>query len=218
MTDPIQIIDTFKISSSGIHLKKYHIQRTLEGFAELGIAVNEFSVRAMYQQIEEKNLNLKKEMKAKITFDHQDLRNSICDISDIENLPNPITLELPTSGLFQLSGCGLQNFKISKRDYWNQALKNAHCFDTIGVNQDGNVTETSRFNLFLFKDNLLFTPELNSGCINGAYRRFLLAHGSYDLAGQKIQIIEKNILALDIKKYEIFVGNSLRGMHKAVLI
>ncbi len=217
MNTKIQIIDTFKISSQGIHLKKYHITKTLEAFVELGVSVNEFSIRAIYQQIEDKNLSLKKEMKAKIVFDSENLKNSVCDISDIENLPTPITLEL-SSNLFQISGCGLQNYKISKRDYWDQVLKNAHCFDVIGINQEDCVTETSRFNLFLLRDQVIYTPEINSGCINGAYRRHLISVGYYEVAGQKIQITEKNILASDIRKYEIFVGNSLRGMHKAVLI
>ena len=213
----IQIIDTFKISGDGIYLKKFHIQRTLEAFKELGAVVNEFSVRALYQQIEDKNLQLKKEMKAKITFDSVDLRNSVCEFSDIDLLPVPLTLEI-SKNLFQLSGRGLQNYKISKRDYWNQLLKNAHCFDVIGVNQDNGITETSRFNLFLLKDRIFFTPTLNSGCINGAFRRHLLSVGSFELAGSQIPITEKDIAAADIKKYEIYVGNSLRGMHKAVLI
>ncbi len=213
----IQVIDTFKISSLGIHLKKYHIQRSLEAFSELGITVNEFGLRAMYEQIEDKNVMLKKEMMAKITFDSENIKNSICDISDIDILPNPLTLELAKE-YFQISGRGLQNYKISKRDYWNLLLKNAHCFDVIGINQENYVTETSRFNLFLLKDNALYTPALDSGCINGAFRRSLLVNGYYELAGKKIELIEKNILSSEIKKYEIFVGNSLRGMHKAILI
>ncbi len=213
----IQIIDTFKISGDGIYLKKFHIQRTLEAFKELGADVNEFSVRALYQQIEDKNSNLRKEMKAKITFDSTDLRNSVCEFSDIDLLPVPITLEV-SKNLFQISGRGLQNYKISKRDYWDQLLKKAHCFDVIGVNQENCITETSRFNLFLLKDGIFFTPTLNSGCINGAYRRFLLSEGYYELSGLKISITEKDISVSDLKKYEIYVGNSLRGMHKAILI
>ena len=66
----------------------------LEAFKQLGVDVNEFSVRALYQQIEDKNFYLKKEMQAKITFDSTDLRNSVCEFSDIDLLPVPLTLEI----------------------------------------------------------------------------------------------------------------------------
>lgn len=217
MNTEIKIIDTLKISSTGIYLKKYHIQRTLEAFQELGTPVNEFSVHAMYQQIEDKNMSLKKEMKAQLVFDSNELKNSTCVISDIENLPNPITLEI-SKNLFQISGRGLQNFKISKRDYWNQVLKNAHCFDVIGVNQNDDITETSRFNLFFLKDQIFYTPTLDSGCINGVYRRFLLSTGYYESALGRFEVIEKDIPVANIHNYEIFVANSLRGMNKAILI
>ena len=132
-------------------------------------------------------------------------------------MPNPLTVEL-AQNYFQLSGIGLQNFKISKRDYWTTVLAHSHCADVIGVNHDNCVTETSRFNLFLFKNERLFTPSLNSGCINGTYRRYLLELGYYELGTEKISLVEKDIPVSEIKNYEIYVGNSLRGMHKAILI
>jgi branched-subunit amino acid aminotransferase/4-amino-4-deoxychorismate lyase len=217
MSDPIQVIDTFKITNKGIPLKKYHIQRSLEAFQTLGSPQNEFQLRAMYQQIEDKNQFLQKEMKARITFDSTDLKKSVCDISNIDILPQPLTLEL-AQNYFQLSGRGLQNYKISKRDYWKTVLSHSHCVDVIGINQDNCVTETSRFNLFLLKDNRLLTPSLNSGCINGVFRRYLLEQGYYELGSEKIPLIEKDILTSEIKNYEIYVGNSLRGMYKAILI
>ena len=213
----IKVIDTFKISASGIHLKKYHIQRSIEAFKELGATTSEFLLRSMYQQIEERNFHLKSEMKAQITFDASDLKKSVCDISEIEPLPAALTLEI-SKNYFQLSGRGLQNFKISKRDYWVQLMKSAHCFDVIGINQDDCVTETSRFNLFLRSENILFTPTLESGCINGAFRRSLIDAGFYKYGENTFLIKEKDILSSEIKNYEIFVGNSLRGMHKAILI
>jgi branched-subunit amino acid aminotransferase/4-amino-4-deoxychorismate lyase len=212
----IQIIDTFKISNAGIHLKGYHIQRTIEAFVELGVSVEENAIFQIYEYIEKNNLHLSKDMKAKIIFNSETLSQSVVEISQIESLPNPITVEL-SNDVYQLSGRGLQNYKISKRDYWNQALKNTHCFDVIGINQEDQVTETSRFNLFLLQDNIFYTPTLDSGCINGCYRRFLLDQGYISIFGQKISIQEKNILATDIDQYEIFVGNSLRGMHKVIL-
>lgn len=111
MTDLIQIIDTFKITNKGIPLKKYHIQRSLEAFQALGLPQNEFQLRAMYQQIEDKNQFLQKEMKARITFNTNDLKKSVCDISNIDSLPQPLTLEL-AQNYFQLSGLGLQTIKF----------------------------------------------------------------------------------------------------------
>lgn len=213
----IKVIDTFKISSAGIHLKKYHMARSAEAFNELRLNVSDFLLRSMYRQIEEKNIHLKTEMKAQITFDSTDLKKSICVISEIDLLPTPLTLEV-SKNYFQLSGRGLQNHKTNRRDYWNLLMKSAHCFDVIGVNQDGCLTETSRFNIFLQANNTLYTPKLDSGCINGALRRSILDAGLYKYGDNTFSVKEKDILATDINNYEIFVGNSLRGMHKAILI
>jgi len=213
----IQIIDTFCLTNNGIVRKPYHIEKTLQGFAALAVNVPEFSVRNIYQQLEDKHIDLKKIVKVQITFDHDDLKSSVCIVSDIDPLPQPLTLEF-VRDIFQLSGRGLQNFKTNQRDFWNEGLQQAHCFDVIGLNQDGYITETSRFNLFLLKDNVFYTPPLDSGCINGAFRRECIRNGSLQMSGQHLPIKEKNILPNEIKNYEVFVGNSLRGLIKGFVI
>lgn len=213
----IQIIDTFCLTHNGIVRKPFHIEKTLQGFEALEVSVPEFSLRSIYQQLEDKHTELKKSVKAQITFDHDNLKSSVCVISDIEPTAQPLTLEF-VKDIFQLSGRGLQNFKTNQRDFWQQAMGQAHCYDVIGLNQEGYVTETSRFNLFLFKDNIFYTPPLDSGCINGAFRRECLQQGGIQLSGQNRPLKERNFLPEELKNYEVFVGNSLRGLMKGYII
>lgn len=235
-TKDLRILDTFKISGSGIHFKKLHIQRTLEAFDYLKnnfLTDNRFTNQsinqslssndyvAIYDHIENKHKNLQKEMKVRLSLTLNDLKQSDCEISDLDQLPltisSLVTLEISKIN-FQKSGLGIQNFKTNQRQFWDQALKASHCFDVIGVNDLGFVTETSRFNLFLLKDQIIYTPTLNSGCLNGVFRRHLLNLGFFQISNIKNIIIEKDIPLKDLNNYEIYVGNSLRGMHKAILI
>lgn len=110
-----------------------------------------------------------------------------------------------------------ENFKWNQRDFWNQLLLNKppSINDYLISNNQGFITETCFFNVFLLdkKLKLAYTPSLNSGCLNGVFRRFILKKKILEIDGiGNIPIAEKNILISDIHKYEIYVGNSLRGL------
>src|SRR5579875_3195397 len=46
--------------------------------------------------------------------------------------------------------------------------------DSIVLNGNNHLADTSKANIFLIKDGEIFTPALHQGCINGVMRRFLL--------------------------------------------
>jgi branched-subunit amino acid aminotransferase/4-amino-4-deoxychorismate lyase len=114
-----------------------------------------------------------------------------------------------------------RQFKWSDRSYWDDLLKNlpAGFQDVVLYDQDDNAIETARCNLYLYDSNrdVVLTPKLEVGCLNGVLRRALLAEGAVDLPqlGYK-KIIEENIKMSSLKQApHLYIGNAVRGLLKA---
>lgn len=77
------------------------------------------------------------------------------------------------------------------------------------LNSRGYITEATRSNLFLVKDNLLFTPALTCGCLDGITRRAVI-----DLAKKfKLKVYTGNFTLTDLTGAdEAFLTNSLIGI------
>lgn len=81
--------------------------------------------------------------------------------------------------------------------------------EAIILNNRGYIAEGSRSNIFLIKDNELFTPALESGCLNGVTRKVI-----FDLAEKyKIRISEGKFTLQDLCEADgAFLTNSLIGV------
>jgi len=81
--------------------------------------------------------------------------------------------------------------------------------DALIRNPAGNIVESTISNVFVLKDNQLFTPPLSEGCVAGVMRRYLLSLP--DLAGRKVseKIMDPKLLA---SADEIFLTNAVRGI------
>lgn len=91
---------------------------------------------------------------------------------------------------------------------YQQARQNG--FDeSLILNRRGDIAECSRANIFLVKNNKLFTPSLDCGCLSGITRRIIL-----DLAKRlKIKSYQTRLSVQDLKKAEeAFLTNSLIGV------
>jgi branched-chain amino acid aminotransferase group I len=80
---------------------------------------------------------------------------------------------------------------------------------SIILNSRGYISEGSRSNIFFVKDNVLFTPCLSCGCLEGITRRVI-----FDLARKyKIRIYEGRFTLQDLYQAdEVFFTNSLAGI------
>lgn len=85
--------------------------------------------------------------------------------------------------------------------------------ECILLNKDNNIVESISSNVFLVKENKVYTPSITEGCIDGVMRKVV------------IEIIKKNKLALFETKLpvallehadEIFLTNSLQGIQTVV--
>ncbi len=79
------------------------------------------------------------------------------------------------------------------------------------INEKKNVVEAINGNLFMIKDNMLITPSLDEGCINGMIRKQLLKLTKKENYG--LEVLEGTISPFDLQKAdELFVTNVITGI------
>lgn len=78
------------------------------------------------------------------------------------------------------------------------------------LNDEKNVTEALQGNLFLFQNNVLTTPPVEDGCLQGVMRKQILSIASKI---DTIQVEEKSISPFDLQKAdELFITNVIMGI------
>lgn len=81
--------------------------------------------------------------------------------------------------------------------------------ESVMLNTSGRICEGTVSNIFLVKDEKVFTPPLEEGCVAGIYRRHLLHQ--LPLAG--IPVTEKPVTEHDLLDAdELFLTNAIRGI------
>ena len=76
--------------------------------------------------------------------------------------------------------------------------------EVLFLNEKGFVTEGSISNIFLIKENKIYTPKVESGLLPGVVRNFII---------NEFDVIEKEIILEDLLNAdEVFVTNSLLGI------
>lgn len=216
---PFQILSTFKVQNNQILFRDLHlerIQKTIHflkiqyGF-KLPIDLN-VAIQQQFQQIEK---NHQQPTKVRLVIHLNPIKYEISIESLVENL-SLIRLRFCQFGK-QKSGLGIGNYKTTDRKFWDQnnQLIQSPNEDVIGINDKDEVTETSRFSIFVQIGDALVTPPLESGCLAGVFREHALRQKYVDLNGRRFGVSEKTILKNDISKYSVFVGNSVRGLLRA---
>ena len=77
-------------------------------------------------------------------------------------------------------------------------------------NTNGDYIEATNSSLFIIKDNIIYTPPLSDGCIDGTMRAWVLSNE---------KVIEKSLSLVDIKQSdEVFVTNALNGITSVKLV
>jgi len=92
--------------------------------------------------------------------------------------------------------------KTSWRELYESEVKRLGTDEVIFQNQQGEITEGARSNIFVARDGMLLTPPLEAGILDGRLRAELIAKG---------QARETVLMPQDLKG-EVYFGNSLRGL------
>lgn len=218
------VLDTFIFEKGRIFLKSYHEQRSYEALKLQNPQLNLNSVSQIYEKIEKEfSCSTKQNLfRLLLEFTKEQL------VYQIEEKPKSSFSENPRLQIMnQLKvpmGLGKQNYKWNHRDFWENAMtfKSHEADDLIFLNQNDEVTETSRCNLFLFDaaNAVVWTPSLSSGCINGVYRRYVMDQKWIQLPDvrQPQKVFEKDIHFSQVNQFQVYVANSVRKVLKASLI
>ncbi len=99
----------------------------------------------------------------------------------------------------------LQRHKTSWRELYDRSSGLAD--EVLFCNERGELAEGARSNIFVARDGVLLTPPLSSGALDGRLRAELIAEG---------RAREAVLMPDDLKDAEVYVGNSLRGLIRAV--
>jgi len=104
------------------------------------------------------------------------------------------------------------NIKSNHRDIYLQARQwmfANELDEAIVINQQGRVVESTICNLWWIDDNVIYTPPLHAGCVNGVMRRFLTQH----LSEWGFQVEEADAFPGRLEKAsEVFLTNAIRGV------
>ncbi len=88
----------------------------------------------------------------------------------------------------------------AKKQKWN---------DAILLNTHGRICDTTVANIFLIKDNVVYTPSLGEGCIAGVMRKNLLLQFSKD----NLPFVESEITIENLENAdEVFLSNSIHNI------
>ncbi|HEY8689754.1 MAG TPA: aminotransferase class IV [Chitinophagaceae bacterium] len=80
--------------------------------------------------------------------------------------------------------------------------------DCILLNNHERICDTTIANIFIIKNNIIYTPPLSEGCVAGVIRRFLIEKFQPDF-----KIIEKPISIEELQNAdEVFLTNSIKGI------
>jgi len=91
---------------------------------------------------------------------------------------------------------------------WNRWCAEGHAQEVLFLNERGELTEGARTNVFIRLEGELFTPALGSGLLPGILRAELIVQSKC----RERRLTLEHLRAAD----EVFVGNSLRGLIRAV--
>lgn len=86
--------------------------------------------------------------------------------------------------------------------------------DCLVMNTSGYICESVSSNIFLAKDNILYTPSIKSGCVDGIMRNFLIK----TCAKHGVKTIESDCLNIDdiLNAEELFLTNSITGVRRVL--
>lgn len=79
--------------------------------------------------------------------------------------------------------------------------------DAIILNTNNNIADSCIANVFIIKDNIIYTPGLNDACVDGVMRKHIITH----LKINSIEVLEKSLTANDLENAdEVFLTNAIR--------
>ena len=220
------VFETMKMVNGKIELIKFHFERLFYSMQVLGFRVpvlfSETEIIKQINQLTEKN-NCQKLARIRLSVSRGDGGLNDCD----DKLQYTIECFAADENINRLNENGFvidifrdavktcdkfSNLKSSSYLHYVMAArfaKEKKLNDALILNQHGRVCEASIANLFWVKDDIVYTPPLNEGCVMGTMRKYLL--NELPIAGFTIK--ESICTIEDLQNAnELFLTNAVYGM------
>lgn len=202
------LFETMRVSHGRVRNLRQHMQRLRASAKALGFACDEAAVQlALSAQL----LALDASQRYRLRLDLQHDGSIRVQTSALDPLPPGPALLLLAAAPVPAPEAALLNYKTSLRSAYDAAIRAAishQAFDTVFVNQRGEVTEGARSSLLVKIKDRWWTPPLESGVLAGVMRQRLL---------QRYPQIGERVLSLDdvLSAQQLMVCSALRGLQRA---
>lgn len=200
------VFETILCTSKPILLKE-HIDRLKKGMEIIGLEpLEEEMLENFLKSLHIKNKGLKITVTPlNIIINERELPYRTEDYKNGFKLSFSKVRRNSTSNLTYIKSTGYVENLLEKE----KAIKKGYN-DTIFLNEKGYITETSCSNIFIIKNNEIFTPRVQDGLLSGIIRGWIV---------ENYKVIEKSLTIKDIKECdEILITNSLMGIMPVVEI
>jgi len=207
-----EIFETMLIENGKIYLPELHLNRITSAADYFLFGFDE----AKYSMLIEKILDqveFNKNYKLKVTLDKWGRLNY--NIDEIEKYQSSVDVVISESQIN--SSNKFQYFKTTNRGIYDSAdsiINDGKYFDVLYLNENGNLAEGSRTNLFYKLSGRWYTPPISSGILDGCYRKIFMEKFSCierALPLMELESVEELILTNSVRK-EVKVLNIFRGI------
>jgi len=210
------VFETMRAKEGSILLLPSHVQRLHAGLGILSLSApfNEKGLASYALELLEKN-GCAHSARLRLTVFRDQYGETAFLMEAIEYPPFSFSEQGITTGIYPHFKKSLDSFSPFKTCSYLPYHSAAHFAtekgwdDALVLSHSGGIAESSRSNLFLIRDETVFTPCLQSGCVEGVMRRHLLASMEKD----GVKLVETNIEMKDLlDAEEVFLTNAIRGI------
>jgi para-aminobenzoate synthetase/4-amino-4-deoxychorismate lyase len=206
LTDPdeyFEIFETMLIENGKVFLWDYHLQRLKQSADYFLFNYDEEKLNFDLQNLLSRTESGKK-YRLKLTLNKWGGTNFT--ITDFPDITKPVKIIISNKKI--LSENRFQYFKTTNRKLYNDEYKhysNNGFYDVIYFNEMDQLAEGAITNVFIKKDNIWYTPAIESGILAGVYRKYFIGKN-------RGNVIEKEISKDELfNADEVVLTNSLRG-------
>lgn len=218
------LIETIKVVNGRIVFKNLHVKRLFNSLQLIKVNESEFKVEdrilrlLKYECIENglKNFRLRIEVQKNRAHDYMpdiDALKWNCTLKPLENtifFLNDIGLKITLFSKHKKTIDIFANVKHTERNIYNKAVEYAKengFDDALILNENNTIADATIYNVFIVKNDIVYTPRLEDAPVAGVLRELLLTRLP------TIKIIEKSISIEEIYTAdEIFFTNAIRGI------
>ncbi len=182
------LFETIVTGTQRINLLDFHMSRLKLGCSKLGMSFPDFNsakLRAMIDQLSAEN-SLSKEVRCRLQVwrnpggKYTPRTNEVSYLISAEEHNGPFYGSIAQIGISQTSRVVKSEISFAKTmsamPYILAGIEkeNTKFEDLIILSAEGHLAESISANLFWIKDGIFFTPSLETGCIDGVMRKYLL--------------------------------------------